>query len=123
MTPSTETGRRGFDGEVVAIIEGATRELWICAVVFFVGGDLLTTGVGLLAGGVVEVGPVVGPLIEAHGLVAMVPLKLFAVGIGYLIWRVTPAPHDVGVPLGLAVLGVLVTAWNTGVLVLSVLLV
>jgi len=117
------SGAPRFDDEIVAVIEAATPELWLLALVFFVGGDLLTTGVGLFTGGVAEVGPVVAPLIEAYGLAAMVPLKLLAVGVCYLLWRVTPAPHAVGVPLGLAVFGVLVTGWNVGVIAVSFFLV
>lgn len=123
MSSVSEEGTHQFDATVVAIIEEATPELWLLAVLFFVLGDLVTTGVGVFTGGVAEVGPVVAPLMEAYGLAIMVPLKLLAVGLCYLVWRVTPAPHAVGVPLGLAVLGVLVTGWNVGVLLVSFLLV
>lgn len=123
MVSFSTGGARRLDEEIVSLIDGATRELWLLAALFFVGGDLLTTGVGLFAGGVAEVGPVVAPLIETYGLAAMVPLKLLAIGICYLLWRVTPAPHAVGVPLGLAVFGVLVTGWNVAVIAVSILLV
>ena len=116
----TGTGStRSVDEEVVGILEGFSTEFWAVTVVFFVVGDLLTTGVGLLGGGVAEVGPVVGPILDQYGLLAMFPLKLLAVGACYAIWRVTPAPYAIGVPLGLAMFGVLVTSWNTGVLLVA----
>ena len=112
--------RGGGTGErTVNAIRERTRELWLITLVGFVGGDLLTTAVGLSGGGVVEVGPLAVHFIEWFGLGAMIPLKLLALGACLLIWRAVPKPHDVGVPLGLAVFGVLVTAWNAYVLVLA----
>ena len=111
-----EGGPQGHEEVIVALIHGARRELWLLALGFFVVGDLVTTVVGLQGGGVAEVGPVVGPLIETHGLAVMLPLKLLALGVCYLVWRATPDPQSVGVPLGLAVLGILVTGWNLAVI-------
>lgn len=110
----------GLDDHVITVLEGLTPQLWLVTLVFFVGGDLLTTAIGLINGGVAEVGPVVAPLLQAHGLLIMIPLKILAVGACYVLWRLTPSPHAVGVPLGLAAFGVLVTGWNTGVLIVSV---
>lgn len=103
----------------VHLLQSRTRELWALTVAGFVFGDLLTTTVGLSGGGVVEVGPLAVHFIEWFGLGAMIPLKLLALGACLLIWRAVPKPHDVGVPLGLAVFGVLVTAWNAYVLLLA----
>lgn len=112
-----ESSRR--DEEVVEILQYYSPRLWALTLVFFVVGDLLTTWIGLSGGGVAEVGPLVGPLLDQYGLLAMLPLKAVAVGACYLLWRVTPDPYSVGVPLGLGVFGVLVTGWNAGVLVVA----
>lgn len=112
-----------WDEHIVAILQAFTPELWAATVVFFVGGDLLTTAFGLLNGGVAEVGPVVAPILQAYGLFVMIPLKLLAIAVCFALWRLAPQPHAVGVPLGLAVFGVLVTGWNIGVLIVSMLLV
>ena len=105
----------------VALIEATSLELWVVTVLFFVVGDLFTTAVGLLQGGVAEVGPLVAPLISQHGLAIMLPMKLLAVVACLVLWRATPKPYAVGVPLGLAVFGVLVTGWNAGVILASML--
>lgn len=105
----------------VELIEATSLELWVVTVLFFVVGDLLTTAVGLLRGGVAEVGPLVAPLIDQHGLAIMLPTKLLAVVACLALWRATPNPYAVGVPLGLAVFGVLVTGWNVGVILASLL--
>ena len=112
-----------WEDTIVAILQSYSTELWVAMLVFFVGGDLLTTAVGLTNGGVAEVGPVVGPIMNELGLYVMLPLKAVAIGACYAIWRVVPAPYDIGVPLGLAVFGVLVTGWNVGVLIVSTFLV
>lgn len=99
----------------------AQRKLWGLAFLFFCVGDLVTTHVGLSVQGVVEVGPVVGPLLRDHGVAAMVVLKGVTVGAAYGAARVLPDPQSIGVPLGLALVGVLVTGWNLVVLCLNAL--
>lgn len=123
MSTAHERTADSWDDHIVDLLVSFTPELWVATFVFFVGGDLLTTAVGLLNGGVAEVGPVVAPVMQEFGLLVMIPLKVLALAACYAIWRLVPAPHAVGVPLGLAVFGVLVTGWNLGVLVVSMLLV
>lgn len=94
-------------------------QLWILAVLFFGIGDVVTTGVGLELAGVVEVHPVAAALFQQSTVATMVALKSIAFAGCYLLWRVAPSPSSVGVPLGLAVLGVTVTLWNSAI-VLSV---
>lgn len=96
--------------------------LWAFAVLSFGLGDAVTTALGVGAEGLVETGPVATPLLQQFGLVSMVVLKLAVFGAGYLAWRGLPRPHRVGIPLGLAVVGVVVTAWNSLLLLLVVVL-
>jgi flagellar biosynthesis protein FliP len=115
----------GLTGGVRAAVReerlGAVRtRLWIVVFLFFCVGDLVTTHVGLSMRGVVEAGPVVAPLLREHGLVAMLGLKGATVGVAYGVARLAPDPQSIGVPLGLALVGVLVTGWNLLVLGLSV---
>jgi hypothetical protein len=48
------------------------------------------------------------------GLKAVVFVGFFAV------WKYVSWPYSVGVPLGLALLGVAVTIWNTGIILVAV---
>ncbi|ACV49083.1 MULTISPECIES: DUF5658 family protein [Halomicrobium] len=90
--------------------------LWLLALVFFGVGDLLTTGVGLTLGTSTEANPVVAPLVERYGVAVLLPIKAaFFVGT-YLVWRALPHPYSTTVPATLALVGVVVTAWNTGML-------
>lgn len=89
------------------------RTLWILAVAFFVAGDLFTTGIGVSSGQIAEVGPLGAPIVSRYGLPGMVVLKLAVVGLSYLAWRVVPTPDRIGIPLGLLLVGVLVTVWNS----------
>lgn len=86
------------------------------AVALYGVGDLLTTVVGLHGGRATEAGPIASMLVEGYGVAAVVPLKVGSLLLFYLLWRAVPRPHAVGVPLALAVLGALLTAWNTLVL-------
>ncbi|AUX10391.1 hypothetical protein AArcSl_2776 [Halalkaliarchaeum desulfuricum] len=105
----------------VELLLDSERFLWLVAVVFFGIGDLVTTAIGLQLQYVVEAGPVVGDVIRAYGTTSMIWLKMLVFVLCYGLWRVVPAPHRVGVPLGLAVLGVLVTLWNVFVMGIAVL--
>lgn len=93
--------------------------LWVLAVAFFGVGDLATTAAGLAVDPVVELAPTVRTVAEGWVLPVMVLLKGAVFALSYLLWRATPRPHDVGVPLGLATLGILVTGWNAVVLVVA----
>jgi uncharacterized membrane protein len=100
----------------VAPLADRQAALWATGVLFFGVGDLLTTVVGLQVGGVIERNALPALLIEQYGFAAMLGLKLLALGGCFALWRVARRPHRLGVPLGLALLGVAVTLWNLGVL-------
>ncbi|WP_253738570.1 hypothetical protein [Halohasta salina] len=93
--------------------EGFRSALWVVAVAFFGVGDLTTTAVGLQFPGVVEAGPVVGPVVDRYGIAGIGLVKCLVLAGSYGLWRAVPTPHRLGVPLGLAVVGVGVTGWNT----------
>lgn len=97
-----------------------TPWLWLAAIVFFGLGDILTTVVGLWMNWAVEAGPLAASLIDQHGLAVVLVLKAAAFALFYAVWRVTPSPYAVGVPLGLTVLGFEVTFWNMIVLFAAV---
>lgn len=95
--------------------------LWAIAVLFFGVGDAVTTGVGLGLDGVVEINPVAATFFQRSVFATMIALKSVAFAGGYALWRITPSPASLGVPLGLALLGVCVTLWNCLVLLSTVL--
>ena len=91
-------------------------QLWVIAVLFYGLGDAATTGIGVHTAEVVEAGPFVAPLLEQYGLGIIIALKAGILGGMYLLWRHIPQPQRLGVPLGLAVVGVSVTTWNASLL-------
>jgi len=105
----------------IEILEEHTLLWWYGAIAFFLVGDLVTTFVGLQQGTIVEASPVAAYLINAYGLVLIVPLKLLVVCGFYVIYRIVPDPHNLGIPLGLCALGFVVTVWNGAVIVAAVL--
>lgn len=94
--------------------------LWGIAVLCFGVGDVVTTSIGLRLTGVFEAHPIALQFFQYSPLGAMVALKAFIFGGSYALWRWTPEPYRVGVPVGLATLGVAVVAWNLKVLFLAV---
>lgn len=93
--------------------------LWLLVLCFFVLGDLLTTVVGLGMPGVVETNPVVVSALLEPSLSTMVALKLATLAGAVAVWTGVPRPHSLGVPLGLAALGVVATGWNLAIVVVA----
>lgn len=90
----------------------AHLRVWVVAVLFFGIGDVATTTIGLGFESIEEVGILTAPLIDQYGLGAMVVLKVAVFAACFAFWRYMPRPQRVGIPLGLAILGVWVTGWN-----------
>ena len=88
------------------------HELWAVGVLFFGIGDVVTTYIGLGLDGVSEQHPIGVLLLDQYGLIAMVGLKLLAFCGFFVLWRYARRPYSLGVPLGLALLGAAITAWN-----------
>jgi len=102
-------------GDALELLEPPSR-MWLFAVVFFGIGDLVTTAVGLTVGSSAEANPVVALLVQRYGVTVLLPLKATLLGVIYGLWRWFPLPYPAVVPFALALLGVVVTVWNTGVL-------
>lgn len=92
------------------------RRLWVAALVLFGVGDVVTTHLGLVATNVTEVGPFVKPIVDAYGVSAVIGVKAITLLVAYAGYRILPSPTNIGIPLGLAVLGAVVTAWNAFIL-------
>lgn len=87
-------------------------QLWLLAVFSFGFGDMVTTIVGLRMAGVTELHPISSYLFQYSTLGAIIGLKTIVFGIGYVLWKCTPRPDRLAVPLGVITVGVPVTAWN-----------
>ena len=85
---------------------------WVLVLIFFVLGDVVTTSVGVSMHGIVEGNGFLLPVVESFGVLGMVLVKAAVVGGGYLVARVLPRHQSVAVPLGLLLVGVVVTGWN-----------
>ena len=101
----------------IELLSDLTPLWWQAAIVFFVVGDLMTTFAGFQLRQVVEAGPLAAWIVNTYGATLIIPLKLGVMLAFYGVYRVVPGPHCIGVPLGLAALGLLVTIWNGAVIV------
>lgn len=113
---STSPSRRT---RVFAACSSPAGTVWIVALLFYAVGDTLTTLVGLRIGGVAEIGPIAGPAMAAFGAAGLVAIKIFIFGAIGLVWHFLETPGRLALPLGLAVVGVAVTAWNMAVIATS----
>lgn len=104
--------------DAVAFLDGYARPLWAAALVFYAGGDVVTTlvGLGLSHPLIVEGGPVAGLGLQYFGTAAIVPVKLLVLIVFLGLWRLVPRPQAIGIPLGILVTGILVTIWNSVVI-------
>lgn len=94
--------------------------IWVLALLFYGAGDLVTTLVGFQFPGVAEVG-VLAAALTPHGAAGFIALKAASFALFGVFWVLIPDPYRIGVPLGLAALGAVVTVWNTVVLLVHVL--
>lgn len=80
----------------------------------FVIGDLGTTYMGLYyyPNQIIEGNAIPALMINELGLWSLIPIKIAIFGIFYLLYRISPDPHKIGVPIGLTTIGVIVTLWN-----------
>jgi len=107
---------RSAIGEAMDGFVEMTPWLWWLSITFFGIGDVMTTATTQLAPAIDEGSPVVGWVVYSQGVPGLIGLKLAALALGYVVWRAVGHPHNVGVPLALAVLGVGLTTWNLVVL-------
>lgn len=91
------------------------RQVWVGGLLLYGVGDTATTFLGLSTGGIAEAGPVAAPPIETYGRVALLGVEAVTFAAFYALWRVLPTPGRVAVPLALATVGTVVTAWNLAV--------
>lgn len=91
---------------------------WGVALMLFGIGDLVTTAVGMRSPGVVEMG-VAAPLVQQYGFKIVLVLKSATLVGFYVLARSVARPYRKGIPIGLAFLGLLVTAWNLVVLAIA----
>jgi len=96
----------------VTVLGGRDVQVWVVAILLYGIGDTATTLWGLSVGGVAEAGPVAKPLIEAYGPRALLLVKAVVFGSFYLVWVMLRTPGRIAVPLALALVGGVVTAWN-----------
>lgn len=99
------------------VLAARKRLVWATALLLYGIGDTVTTFWGLSTGGVAEAGPVAAPLVEAYGRYALLGIKAVVFAGFYLAWRFLRTPGRVAVPLALATVGGVVTAWNLVVIV------
>jgi len=86
--------------------------LWALAVLLFGIGDVATTLYFIATTPAAEANPVVAAAIEAAGLWVLLPWKLITGALFYGLYRLTPREWRVGVPIGLVLVGGVVSVWN-----------
>lgn len=111
MPGDSDDPRRAV-GDPFELLASRDRQVWAAAILLYGVGDTATTFLGLSTGGIAEAGPVAAPLIEAYGRYALLVVKAATFAAFFLLWRLVSTPGRVAVPLALATVGALVTAWN-----------
>jgi len=97
---------------------GETHLFWWVAVLSWGVGDIATTTYGLMQfDRSFEMNPFLAIAIAEFGVSAMILIKLVVLFVAVLCWRYCPSPHRLGIPLGISVVGIIVTAWNFQVIV------
>lgn len=93
------------------------KNLWIVAVIFFGIMDLVTTTIGLNIC-INEYQPIMRYLINNYTILSMYLLKFIVMGFFYEIHKYLP--YNIGVPIGLSILGILITINNSLAIYLAI---
>lgn len=84
---------------------------------FFVLGDLITTLIGLsVSPKIYESNPVIASIIQGNPILILVPIKLLVFGLFYGGYKIVPKPHNLGIMIGLSLLGLGITTYNLTIL-------
>lgn len=86
--------------------------LWATALLSFGVGDVATTHVGLKQSGIHEGNPAARGVLDAGGTPAMIVVKVAVFLAAYAAYNQAPEDHRIGIPMGLALLGVAVVYHN-----------
>lgn len=100
-------------------VSTAELQWWLVAVALYGVGDYVTTVVAVRRANIVEANPaVIALLSDQPGPVGFAVLKFGALGVCFVgFLSISASPIAVGVPVGIALLGGLVTISNTVMLV------
>jgi len=96
--------------------ERLNKLAWGAALSTWVIGDIATTAYGLSDPNVIEANPTSKQVVDAAGYTGMVATKLIVTGAFAGFQQLAPDEYDIGVPLGLAIVGTAVTANNISVI-------
>jgi len=89
---------------------------WGAALSTWVIGDIATTAYGLSDPNVIEANPTSKQVVDAAGYTGMLASKLIVTGAFAGFQELAPDEYDIGVPIGLATVGTVVTANNISVI-------
>lgn len=106
---------------VVNTLVAYTPALWLLAVLTFGITDIVTTYIGLSYGLAYEASPLAAMIFDDNrfGYIYVAKGAIFL--LFFLIWRFVPRPYDVSVPLGLSLMGIAITIWNSYVILVGAL--
>lgn len=89
------------------------RILWYSAIVSYGLGDIVTTIYGLVYyDSIEESHTYMNMLIQHLGLSAIIIWKMVVIGLFIWFYRKVPKPYDLGILIGLNLVGVAITIWN-----------
>lgn len=108
VQPRSRTRFGRLEDRLVAL----TPWLWGLAILTYGLTDIFTTYLGLATGVAVEASPVASAVFGDDQFAFIYLAKFSIFGLFYLLWRETPRPYNVGIPLGLGILGAFITIWN-----------
>lgn len=115
-TPSLTDPRLSAAGTRGVAVSSVASVAWAIALAAFGVGDVVTTVVGIALLGATESAPLAAAVIDSFGLAALVVHKAGVFAVAAAVYLVAPRPSRIGIPLGLATLGVAVVAWNLSIL-------
>ena len=99
---------------------GRSWMLWAAAILLYGCGDLVTTYLGVRAGGVSEANALLATVLAEFGLGGLLVVKLAVLVASVALWGWMARPYRSAVPAILTANGTGLTLWNLGILLPAV---
>lgn len=89
-----------------------SKNFWISGLLLFGLGDFSTTVLGLYTRNLTEINLIPHIIYNTLGVIGLLLIKIASLFGFYLFWRITPKKYQIGIPIGITIVGTIITAWN-----------
>lgn len=89
-----------------------SKVFWVSGILLFGLGDFSTTVLGLYTKSLTEVNLIPNIIYNMLGVFGLLLIKIITLFVFYLFWKMSPKKYRIGIPIGITIVGIVITTWN-----------